>query len=164
MERLKICYNNFKNNNYLSKMPPYKKVYVSRTKSGSSYGENILRLKNEKLLEDLFAELGFEIVYAEDFKKMEDAIYFFSQVNILAGVSGANLHNSLFMQSGTKVLELYALHPIGTGNGSSGMRFDPTYQIMSLVRSLLHLSLYSEDAQGFVENIKKDLILNKILE
>ena len=164
MEKIKSLYNNLKENNYLLESTPHKKVYVSRTKSGSSYGKNILRLKNEKLLEDLFAELGFEIVYAEDFKKMEDAIYFFSQVNILAGVSGANLHNSLFMQPGTKVLELYALHPMSTRNGSSGMRFDPTYQIMSLVRSLLHLSLYSEDAQGFVENIKKDLILNKILE
>jgi hypothetical protein len=154
MEKIKSIYNNLKENNYLLESTPHKKVYVSRTRSGSAYGKNIPRLKDEELLEKLFVELGFEIVYAQDFKKMEDAIYFFSQVKILAGVSGANLHNSLFMQPGTAVLELYALHPNSPGNESFGMRFDPTYEIMSLVRSLLHLSFYSEDAQGFVEKIR----------
>jgi hypothetical protein len=164
MEKIKSLYGNLKENNYLSGSTPHKKVYVSRTKSGSVYGKNIPRIKDEELLENLFAELGFEIVYAEDFKKMEDAIYFFSQVKILAGVSGSNLHNSLFMQPGTTVLELYALHPNNANLEASGMRFDPTYQIMSLVRGLLHLSFYSKDAQGFVENIEKDFILNKILQ
>jgi hypothetical protein len=68
------------------------------------------------------------------------------------------------MQPGTTVLELYSLHPNDANREASGMRFDPTYQIMSLVRGLLHLSFYSKDAQGFVENIEKDFILNKILE
>jgi len=162
MEKIKSIYDNLKENNYLSELTPHKKVYVSRTRSGSAYGRNIPRLKDEELLEKLFVELGFEIVYAQDFKKMEDAIYFFSQVKILAGVSGANLHNSLFMQPGTKVLELYATHPIK--GQDSGVKFDPIYAIMSLVRGLLHLSLYSEDAQGFVEKIEKDFILNKILQ
>jgi hypothetical protein len=164
MEKIKSLYNNLKENNYLSGSAPHKKVYVSRTNSGSVYGKDIPRLKDEKLLENLFAKLGFEIIYAEDFKKKEDQIYFFSQVKILAGVSGSNLHNSLFMQPGTTVLELFALHPNNPNMEASGMRFDPVYQIMSLIRGLLHLSFYSEDAQGFVENIEKDFILNKILQ
>jgi hypothetical protein len=163
LERLKICYNNFKNNDYLSKLTPYKKVYVSRTKSGSIRGKNVLRLENEEILENLFHSLNFEIVYAEDFSKIEDAINFFSQAKILVGVYGANLHNSLFMQPGTTVFELQVPEPIGEGSGW-GLRFNETYHTMSLVRGLIHLSLYCENAQAFVEIIKNNTALHKALE
>jgi len=162
MVKINSLYDNLKENGYFAESFPYKKVYVSRTKSGSVYGEKIARLRDEELLENLFAELGFEIVYAEDFENMEDAIYFFSQVKILAGVTGANLHNSLFMQPGTTVLELHVPQPNSSDMEAAGFTFDQAYHVMSMVKGLLHLSFYSENAYGFVENIKKDFILNKI--
>jgi hypothetical protein len=164
MERIEAAYNNFKKNNYLSELSPYKKVYVSRTKSGSVRRKNVLRLDNEEILENFFRSLNFEIVYAEDFVKMEDAINFFSQVNLLVGVHGANLHNSLFMQPGTTVFELQVPEPDNPDRvGRDKVRFNDTYHVMSLIRGLTHISLYSENSQEFVKNIKENPFINKAL-
>lgn len=99
-----------------SESKPIKKVYVSRKnvinnrdftgffKPGLPFTRDF-RLENEPLLENFLSELGFEIVYGEDFESMEDQIRFFSEVDVLVSITSSGIANSLFMKPGGTILE-----------------------------------------------------------
>ena len=74
------------------------KIYVSRTGSTRSP-------ENEKEVEAIFSKHGFEIVRAEELSFLEK-IQKFRNVTHLAGIHGAGLVNLIWMQPGTKMLDI----------------------------------------------------------
>lgn len=122
-ERLKLI--NEEIRSYVSNpnQKPYRKVYVSRKKSrsyflwdrqelepGSPY-KNDIRIHDEERLERYFSSMGFDVMYAEDFKTFREQAEFFYSVKTLATPSGSGLSNSLYMQPGSNILEITV--PIG---------------------------------------------------
>lgn len=101
---------------------PNKKVYLSRSKviqkdnflEMNSNKENLIpikfktdiRINNEKLIEDFFADKNFEIIHPEDFSSLFDQINFMNNTRLLISSTSAGLTNCLFMQTGQKVVEL----------------------------------------------------------
>lgn len=100
---------------------PSKKVYLSRKKMtdvkpdsrifGNQPKDKFLfdddnRIDNEEIMEEFFSSIGFEIVYPEDFSSFNDQVRYFSNVKMLAGVTGAGMVNSIFMPKGGTILEM----------------------------------------------------------
>jgi hypothetical protein len=99
---------------------PYRKVYISRSKingrgfSDEHYTNNSMltddcRVYNEEHLEQLFVEMGFEIVYFEEMGSFVEQMSIMKESKIVAGVSGAGLTSSVFMRPGTTVVEISTL-------------------------------------------------------
>lgn len=76
---------------------PYKKTFLSRKDN---------RLASSKQIEEYFKNIGFDIVFAEDFKNFEDQINYFYQVKTLVSVTSSGLTNCIFMQENTSVIEI----------------------------------------------------------
>jgi len=89
-----------------SPQPPNKKVYVSRSELEPRPGTYELdtihaitddkRVFNEEYLDELFAEMGFEVVRPEQFKSMKKQVSVFRSARVIAGVTGAGLSNLMF--------------------------------------------------------------------
>ena len=87
------------------------KLYISRSRSlvrDYEFPEddvNLIltddRIFNEEALEKVFEEMGFEIVYAEEFESFLDQLAKMRTAKVIAGVSGAGLSN--FMLTSEKV-------------------------------------------------------------
>lgn len=73
-----------------------KKIYISRKNA------QLPRIANEENIIPLFADAGFEIVYAEHLSYYEQ-IKLFSSVKCIVGASGAALTNILYLHPGTVV-------------------------------------------------------------
>jgi capsular polysaccharide biosynthesis protein len=82
---------------------PKKMVYVSRRSPIIDQ-----RIDDVEQIENFFKDLGFEIFLENDIgdTNIIDTIKYFRDVNVLAGISGAGLANSIFMQPGKTVLEI----------------------------------------------------------
>ena len=79
------------------------KIYVSRRHLSLKKLTRVIA--NEVLVEKLFAQAGFTIVYPEELS-FSAQLNLFTRVVVLAGSSGSALHNSLFMNRGAKLIEL----------------------------------------------------------
>ena len=75
------------------------RIYISRRKAQWRY------VINEQEVEKLLLEYKFKVIQYEDFDLYEQ-ISIAYKAKILVGIVGANLTNILFMQKGSKVLEL----------------------------------------------------------
>ncbi len=93
---------------------PTRKIFVSRKLQavredviapGLSY-LNDHRMDDSEGLEEVFADLGFEVVYAEDLPSFKDQLELFYQARVIAGVTGSGLTNAAFMQPGGTMIEL----------------------------------------------------------
>jgi len=81
--------------------PP--RLYVSRRRFSQ---RRLFRVvANEAHIETAFRRRGFEVIYPEAMR-FEDQIALYSRAQLVAGISGSGLHNSLFMQPDTTVIEL----------------------------------------------------------
>lgn len=78
---------------------PIKKIYVSRKKA------NRRKLTNEAELEAYLLQQGFQTICFEDYSILEQ-IYLMQHAEILISMHGAGLANTLFLQPGSKLLEL----------------------------------------------------------
>ncbi|MDC1541022.1 glycosyltransferase family 61 protein [Candidatus Pelagibacter ubique] len=85
-----------------TKRDNYNEYIYIRRKENTSVGR---RLDNEdKLLEQLI-DLGFEIIYPEDYS-FQEQICIFSNARIVIGVSGSALLNGLFCKKSSHIIEL----------------------------------------------------------
>jgi hypothetical protein len=91
----------------------YRKVLVSRGKmpwreenknaKNFSYKDDN-RIDDHSKLEKVFEDLGFEIVYPEDFNNFQEQIDFFYSVKVMASLTSSGIVNAVFMQpEGTMV-------------------------------------------------------------
>lgn len=113
---------------------PYKKVYVSRSKYQVPQPKEIIgpdgkvaeiapsRIDDESVIEKIFVDLGFEIVYPEDFESFNEQLNFFYSVKTMASITSAGMVNQIYMQPGGNVIEIITpliAQPIG-GDGTKG--------------------------------------------
>ena len=78
---------------------PFRMVYVSRAHQSGR------RVRNEADIEEMLKNYGFEIFYFERLS-FEQQARLMQETAVLIGLHGANLTNIMFMQPGTKVVEL----------------------------------------------------------
>lgn len=96
-------------------MAATRKVFVSRKNTRTvehnpdavnfSY-PNDRRIDDHEALENIFRDLGFEIVYAESISSFKEQIRFFLSVKVLAGVTGSGLTNAIFLPEGSTLVEI----------------------------------------------------------
>ncbi|HEY0652593.1 MAG TPA: glycosyltransferase family 61 protein [Chryseosolibacter sp.] len=84
---------------------PYRKVYVSRSRS------RIRRLVNEREILPVLQSSGFEIVFFEGMTLMEQ-IRLMQETSVFCGVHGSNMVNLLFLPTTAKVIELMNEHQV----------------------------------------------------
>jgi|LakMenEpi03Aug12_release.lakeMendotaPanAssembly.Ray.scaffolds.fasta_scaffold245868_2 capsular polysaccharide biosynthesis protein len=99
-----IVFNFYKDSLNDLNIKPYKNVYLSR-KDNRGIDDN-------NKIEKYFNNLGFEIIYSEDFKNFKEQINYFYSVKTLASLSGAGLTNTIFMQENTLILEIMTPHTL----------------------------------------------------
>ena len=109
-------------NKYGSEYKPFRKVYISRSKTlhketnfttGTDLKDIIYlnrfddqRCDNEYQLEQYLIRLGFEILYPEDFINMEDQIKFFSEVKTLMSITHSGISNMIWTPDNAKIIEV----------------------------------------------------------
>lgn len=76
--------------------PAWRNIFISRKKAQA------IRLKNEREVREMFAQNGFEIVYAEEMSFREQ-VECFGQAKCVIATSGAALTNTIFCQPGTLI-------------------------------------------------------------
>jgi hypothetical protein len=82
---------------------PIERIYLSRRKLSLKQLTRVIA--NEVLVEKLFRQAGFTVIYPEEIAfKHQLALY--ANARVVAGPSGSALHNSLFMRSGVILIEL----------------------------------------------------------
>jgi capsular polysaccharide biosynthesis protein len=77
----------------------FEKIYISRNK-----GNKRLLLDEEHII-PILKNKNFKIVYTEDLS-VEDQINLFSRCKVLVSIHGAGLTNMIFMETGSKILEI----------------------------------------------------------
>lgn len=88
------------------------KIYVSRRRARGYHP-----MRNERAVESVFRDLGFKILHPERWR-FEQQVALFQRAEVLAGVEGSALHNSVFMRPSTRVIS------IGTPREPSGDIFN----------------------------------------
>ncbi|MFK7802338.1 MAG: tetratricopeptide repeat protein [Anaerolineae bacterium] len=89
----------------LKKISNYpKKIYLSRKKLTSS-GNQQRFATNEVAVEALFQQFGYTIIYPEELD-FADQVLLFQAADVVAGIGGSALHNSVFMQPGATLITL----------------------------------------------------------
>lgn len=97
------------------KQVAHRKVFVSRgklpwrddsdsTETFSFKHDN--RIDDHSKIEKVFQDLGFEIVYPEDFRNFQEQLDFFYSVKTLASLTSSGIVNAVFMQPGGTIVEL----------------------------------------------------------
>lgn len=159
---------------FYKKSKPTKKVYVSRKKITRNKSQQYLfgdvdpstllftddnRLDDPEAMEKFFSQLGFEIIYPEDFGSYEEQIKYFTDVRMLAGVTTAGLLNAVYMPRGGTVIELST--PL-LGNGRESIH--NFYKEISFAKQHKYLSLTNfRNSKIIIDFIKKDKSLVKWL-
>jgi len=75
----------------------FRKVYISRR---HVYNQ---RVENQDIVEQIFAENGYEIIYPETIS-FKDQLKIFSEAEFLAGVYGSGFTNIIFTNKNTKII------------------------------------------------------------
>jgi hypothetical protein len=112
---------------------PSRRVYLSRRADVNRNPDR--RIDDEVSLENFFAELGFEIAYAEQFKCMREQSRFFFDVSVLASMTGAGLTNMAFMQPGQKILEIVSPLQLGDSDGSLKDETHHFYKTLAMAKN-----------------------------
>jgi capsular polysaccharide biosynthesis protein len=79
------------------------RLYLSRRQFSRRNFDRVMA--NEVLVENVFRDRGFDIVYPETLPFLHQ-VGLYRHCAVLAGFSGSALHNAVFMQEGTTLIEL----------------------------------------------------------
>jgi hypothetical protein len=145
------------NNFTKSNLPSFRKVFVARQKP------LVQRIDNDKLIQDFFVSVGFEVIYPENFKTFTDQINYFSECSVIAGISGSGLANNIFMKPGGSVIELLSIFDVPSSE-EYPIEIHNFYRIMANAMGHLYFSVsnLSGKALDFKRN-KKALDIIKAL-
>lgn len=81
-----------------------KRIFISRSAVDKS-GINSRSLINREIIEDIFKSFDFDIFHPEK-HSVDMQIRMFRNADLVAGEAGSGLHNSVFMKSGTTIINL----------------------------------------------------------
>lgn len=134
--------------------PVDKRVFVSRKIRHKTAADYDYRIDDDSLVEGIFKDLGFEIVYTENFESFVDQINYFSNVKVLAGVTGAGLTNAVFMPPGGTVIELSSILNFALSSDTMFSEVHEYYKMISLFKKHLYFSIsnVSGRAEDFINN------------
>ncbi len=165
---------------------PYRSVYLSRRKVSNeprdlattaaklSYNSE-KRVDDEEYLEQVFRNLGFEVIYPEDFLGFHEQLNFFHSVKTLASLTSSGLTNGLFMQDGGTIIEvstpLVVISPILLGsvpvweekpkNGENyfmAQELHMFYKIISYLKNHTYLSINNPNRNA--KEIEQEILNN----
>jgi hypothetical protein len=148
-----LIYNFFKP--YLNYVKiPEKKVLVSRKKVPKGfepidrkyfikpkYFSDKKRIDSEEELEKTFINLGYEIVYPEDFKSFEEQINYFHNVKKMVSLTGSGMTNCIFMKPQGTVIEINTALLIYSQNGYIKDLVQDLGWCMSYFKEHIHISI-----------------------
>lgn len=172
---------------------PYRKVFISRKKVRDKHKSKAAehhvyndpetgeerhlmseRIDKEEELEDMFLEMGFEVVYPEDFENFREQISFFHTVKTVASLTSGGLSNALFMQPYGNLIEITTpliVNPISTGGVKNPLNAEVHnyYKGIALAKNHAYLSVpnkyrsigdlkYFFNQKPEVANIVKDIM------
>jgi hypothetical protein len=156
---------------YLTKkydLPPAmtnKKIYVSR----SRYRGEEKRVDNEDVLERLFEQNGFQIVYPEEIQTFKEQFELFNSCSVLAGLTGSGLTNLILMPKNQVVIEIVTKLQIQVTDPSTGQVFTEEqihnhYKEFSIIKDHIIINIFNmqksaEDIQKKLESAIKSLKL-----
>lgn len=146
-----------------TKIKPFRKVLISRKMQVNTPLD--YRCDDHEKLEQIFLKNGFEICYPEtQFKTFSEQVTYFNETKILCGLSGGGLINSVFMQSGNKVLELLTSFKFSyiTNPNDIIEELHEYYLHIAFLRKHLIFTLSNIDRS--VDEIEKQLNKFRILE
>lgn len=140
---------------------PHRSVYVSRKKQDVErpHQQTIeeidfvydgLRIDDEIALEQLFASMGFEITYPEDFIGFDEQVDFFYSVKTIASLTSSGLSNSIFMQPGGTVIEIVSpiiANPISPEGEKEALQkgIHNFYKDISFLKQHLYIAIQNPD-------------------
>ena len=179
----RVLYNFFKDFIDDKNIVPTKKVFVSRKRvedenrtspfiTNNRPDWNDKRIDDHDLLEDYFKNLGFEIVYPEDFENFKHQITFFYSVKTIASLTSSGLTNAIFMQPGGNVIEiatpLLVLSPIiHSLTGSENVEELIVKELHMFYKNLAHFSNHMyisiPNSEKQFKILKKNIESNKLL-
>ncbi len=81
----------------------HESIYLSRVKNSKT--KNNRTILNEASIEEYFKKLNFKIVYLEELS-FKQQLMLLNSAKIIVGFSGSALHNSVFTDQQTKIIEL----------------------------------------------------------
>lgn len=85
---------------YFSDGPPFRKIYISRRKTGRR------EIVNEKEIIEYLKHYNFEIIECE-MMRVKEQVKLFSEASVVIGSHGSAFTNLVFCKTGTKVLDIF---------------------------------------------------------
>jgi hypothetical protein len=162
---------------------PYRNVFVSRK---HAHGQNLNDIKDRELrkdglpfsvdariddheeLENVFRNLGYEIVYSEKFDTFQEQIEFFYTVKTLASLTGSGLTNAALMQPGGTVIEIVTPLLVSIpGPGEVTKNLNNLYFVQELHNFYKNIAFYQDhfffslqNPDRSIEKLKNDIESN----
>lgn len=147
---------------------PFRKVFISRKEHENRRNSAIdTRCDDQKALEDIFTAKGFEICYPErDFNSFSDQVSYFYEAEVVAGLSGGGLTNTIFMQPEGKVIELLTTFKFNYGlDETITEELHDYYQHIAYIKKhmLISISNIDRSSQSLDDLMKKFDVLDKLV-
>lgn len=162
---------------------PFRKVYLSRAHISGNLGLKVdadamtgysddKRVDDESLLEEIFANAGFEIVIPERaFGSFKEQVRFMSEVKVLASMTSSGLTNLLFMNAGIEqtVLEIKAEvvaveSPLSDGTGMFTKQVVPhEFEHLAYMKGHLYIGVPSRRVASELVDVLKALVKGPLL-
>ena len=176
------------------KQKAYRKVYVSRKKNGYhpenkdaqnfSY-TNDNRIDSHEKIEQIFFDMGFDIIYPEDFNTFQEQLDFFYSVKTLACLTSSGIVNGVFMQPQGNIIEvvtpLLTKSPVITDEYLIANNLDPKdygvnlqtvqeihmfYHNLAFFKNHTYIGIpnYTRDSDKIKQFIENNTLLKEMLE
>jgi hypothetical protein len=162
-----------------------KVVYLSRRRMGERpdtnknnmvdglpyYDDN--RIDDEPKLEKYLESLGVTIVVPEDFSSFQEQINYFNTVKTVISLTSSGLANSIFMKSGSNVIEFITPLVImmfpdenNPGKNHGEISIHNLYNLISWSRKHTHIAVQNKtrSADDLIEHLKSTRIIQKVIE
>jgi hypothetical protein len=163
---------------------PDKVVYLSRKRIGDRpdanrngmveglpyYNDN--RIDDEPKLEKYLESLGVTIVVPEDFSSFQEQINYFNTVKTVISITSSGLTNSIFMKSGSNVIEFITPLVImmfpdesNPGKNHGEISIHNLYNLISWSRNHTHIAVQNKtrSADDLIEHLKSTRIIQKVI-
>jgi hypothetical protein len=138
---------------------PHRKIFISRSLTvGREYDAPTLtcshdnRIDDHDSLDNLFRDMGYEIVRTEELKSFQEQIDLFYEAKVLASITGSGLANAAFMAPGQTLIEI--ITPLVVPVGSPGQPKDITnpYYVQELHNFYKNLAFHKNHVYFGIHN------------
>jgi hypothetical protein len=172
IKKADLVYDFFKFRVSNTKANPHRKIFISRAlTTGRDYDapgltcSNDDRIDDHEKLDNLFLQMGYEVVRTEDLKSFQEQIDLFYETKVLASITGSGLSNAAFMQRGQTLIEI--ITPLVVPVGRPGEEKDITdpYYVQEIHNFYKNLAFYKDHTYFGVHNESRSFeILKNTIE